>query len=201
MMLCFVVFKLLPHKNNALLYVCIGISVVSVLLSAFSVISYNLVWNQYTNPMNWIGFFALGMLIRQKDLLKKLISWKLAVVSGIVLILCVVWNIVNGTQTEAYIGILSLPIELCGSICILYLANLFCNSKLLADIGRTSFFIYLVHIQVAGVCNTRLPGHPAFLLIKPLVAVIVCYIAAKCIKWILGQLRQYEKIGCYFGLR
>jgi len=201
MVLCFFLFKLLPYKKNAVLYGCIGISIVSVLLSALSIIRYNLVWNQYTNPLNWIGFFAVGILIRQKGILEKLALWKLAAVSVLILIICVAWNIIDGTQTEAYIGILSLPIEIFGSICVLFLAKLCCESRLIVDIGRTSFFVYLVHIQVAGVINSRIPDHPGLLLIKPLAAVLVCYLAAKCMKWFLEKIKLYEKLGCYLSLR
>lgn len=201
MMLCFALFKLLPYKKTAVLYACMVISLISLLLSIFSVIDYNLEWNQYTNILNWIGVFALGILIRQKNWLEKLLSWKLAIAVLPVLILCVVYNVIDGTQTEAYIGILSLPIELLGGICVLSLAMLCYKSRLLIDVGKKSFFIYLVHIQVAGIVNVRLPDHPVFLIIKPFVAVAVCYVVAKVLESLLKKLKIYEKIGNFVALR
>lgn len=206
MLLCFVVFRWYVCSADAsrktwYLYGCIAFSLLMVIISMCSVIDYNLNFNQYTNAFNWFGWFALGILIREKQWLDRISSWKAGVIALPLLIVFCVLSVCREPGMEAYIDIYSLPIEILGTVCILAMSRLLCNGKLLVDVGKKSFFIYLVHIQIAGVTNTRLPSHWLFFLVKPIAAVAICYVVAKVCEWILKKINLYDKLGSFLALR
>ena len=206
MIVCFFVFKALTLPKNQkirdfLLIGCMLISLISVLLSILSVIGYNSVWNQYTNVFNWIGFFALGVMLRDKNWLDKILSLKVAIPAFLILIAFLVLSTLEDGPIEAYINPYSLPIEVFGSICVLETAWLLRQCKVIIDLGKKSFFVYLIHIQIAGLINTRLPDNTVFFILRPFLAVGVCYIIAKILEWVIKKTRLYEKIGVCVALR
>jgi len=204
MLLCFLLFKCICHlerTKKAALFSCVGISVLSVLLSVIGVIQYNSYFNQYTNLLNWIGWFALGYLIREYGWLEKITSKMFFAVSCPLLILFVALSTGRTITIEAYVDQYSLPIEIFGVVCVLCLANALSNTKLLIDIGKKSFFIYLIHIQLAGFINARLPYNVVFFVARPIVAVAVCYVIAKFCELILKKVNLFEKYGVILGLR
>ncbi len=201
---CLVLFKAVTLNEktmDTLLWICVGISAISVILSVCSVIEYNLQWNQYTNAFNWVGVFAFGILARRKNWLEWMTSAKAAIVSSVILTVCLVLSAARGIQVNTFIDIYSIPIEIFGTVCILFLAKLLAKSKLVVDIGRKSFFVYLIHIQIAGILNSQLPHTVLFYVLRPFAALAVCYLLAKLFRWVLQKLKWYDKIGVYFALR
>ena len=187
------------YNKEFILYISIGVSAVSIALSAFGLINYTVILNQYLNFFNWVGFFALGIILRKKNLLENLINWVATVVSFVGLTAFTVIAVVIGNSIEAYIDITSLFVELFGFVFFLNVSNFLANSKLLSDIGKKSFFIYLMHIQVVGAINTRLPYNALFFILRPFVGLMVCYIIAVVFKLILNKLKL-NKYSFIFGL-
>ena len=137
--------------------------------------------------------------MRKKNLLENLINWVATVVSFVGLTAFTVIAVVIGNSIEAYIDITSLFVELFGFVFFLNVSNFLANSKLLSDIGKKSFFIYLMHIQVVGAINTRLPYNALFFILRPFVGLMVCYIIAVVFKLILNKLKL-NKYSFIFGL-
>lgn len=202
---CYLLLQLILHddkeKNDIILLLCGLISILSVILSACNVIKYNTSFNQYTNFLNWIGVFALGMLIRKRNWLNILVSKIVFWISLFSLLICVSMCIMRGVIIEAYIDLFSLPIDIFGSICVFYTANLLENNKLLVDIGKKSFFIYLIHIQLAGIINTRLPYSVFYFILRPIIALSISYLIAKAMEWTLLKLGVFDKVGILLALR
>jgi len=169
----FVMFKGLQKKDVALV-LCVIVMVLSVMLSAFGLIPYTIYFNQYLNPLNWIGFFALGILIRKHGWLDELIGWRPTTMASLVFFVSIVLSVIYG-QDKAYIDYFSLPCELSGGMIFLNLSVLLENVGALKDIGRKSLFIYLVQMQPAGIINTRLPYTPLFFILRPIIVLIVLY--------------------------
>lgn len=193
----FATFKFVTKKWQ--LIVCIIISIVSVYLTTFEIIPHNEYFNQYINPLNWIGFFALGLLLRQENLLEKIIGIKVFAFSLVGLVISIVIAVLRGNEIKAYIDVTSIFTEVFGLILAINLSYLLANSKLLIDIGKKSFFIYLMHIQVAGLINTRLPYNEVFFILRPFIVLAVCYIIAVVFKLIL-KLLKLNKCNFVFGL-
>lgn len=186
-------------NKDILLYTCMTISVISIAMSAMGIIKYTDWFNQYLNVFNWVGFFALGVLVRKYNLVEKMINNKIALISLIGAVVTVVVAVIKGATIEAYIDFTSLFIELFGLVLILNLSIVLANNKLLIDIGKKSFFIYLMHIQIVGAINTRLPYNVTFFILRPFIGLAVCYIITVLFSFILSKLRL-EKIEFIFGL-
>lgn len=193
LLVLFALFKYI--KKDALLYLIMGITVASVLLSAFGIIKYNMYFNQHFNIFNWAGFFALGLLIRKKDLLDKLSGVIPLIVSCVLLILSVLLTVKMG-QAKAYIDYFSLLCELCGFVFVLNLSGYLYKINILKDIGAKSFFIYLIQMQIAGIINTRLPYNAFFFIIRPFSVLILIYIICLLIEFVLTKtkLKKYDYI-------
>lgn len=81
------------------------------------------------------------------------------------------------TDTQAsYWGYYSFVFEVLGFGLALILGRIFYLNRVLEYIGKNTFFIYLTHMQVVGMLNTRLPQNGFFYLIKPLIGlgIMVC---------------------------
>ena len=193
----FAIFKYITKKWHLVL--CIVISIISVYLTAYQVIPQLQYFNQYINLFNWVGFFALGILLRKENLLEKLINTKAFVISLVVLVASIGVAVLRGNEVKSYVDITSLFTEVFGLVFILNLSNWLANNKLLIDIGKKSFFIYLMHIQVAGVITTRLPYNVLFFVLRPFIALAVCYVVAVLFKCIL-KLLKLDKYSFVFGL-
>ncbi len=200
MTISFILFAVFKYvTKNWQLILCVIISVVSVYLTAFEVIPHNEYFNQYINPFNWIGFFALGILIRKENLSEKLINAKVFVVSLVGVVISIAIAVLNGNEIKAYMDVTSVFTEFFGFIVVLNLSNWLANNRLLIDIGKKSFFVYLMHIQIAGFINTRLPYNTVFFVLRPFIALVICYVISIVFKYMLKKLRL-SKFNFVFGL-
>lgn len=193
----FAIFKHITKRWQLIL--CIIISVVSVYLTVYHVIPQYQYFNQYINLFNWIGFFALGILIRKENLLEELINTKSFIISLIIVVASIGVAVLRGNEVKSYVDVTSLFTEVFGLILILNLSNYLANNKILIDIGKKSFFIYLMHIQIAGIITTRLPYNAFFFILRPVIALAVCYVVAVVFRYML-KLLKLDKYSFVFGL-
>ncbi len=132
------------YKYKTVLYGSIVLSIVSIFLTAFEVISLY----PYLNPFNWCGFFATGILLQNVSL-EKVSKGQHAI---IVSVCGVVWLTLTllGMNTGYYWFPLSLVNE------VLLIGALFSVSCLiggvvgkgLAEVGKLTFPIYLYHLPL-----------------------------------------------------
>lgn len=204
LVICFIVFKFMPDKlgrRTAGLLLLIATSLVSVILSVFAVIPYGPVFNQFSNVFNWLGWFALGIMIREKKLLECITSPKLLLIGGPMWILFLILSTMEAGPLQGYIHICALPVEIFGTLTVLSIARLLRNVSICVDVGKKSFFVYLIHIQIAGVINALLPNKYMLFAIKPFIATAICYVLAKVCQWILVKAGLYQKCGKVLALR
>ncbi len=182
-------------KSNRILLGCVAVTTASVMLSAFGQIPYTPYFNQYLNPLNWIGFFALGVWLRKYELLNALIGMKALSVGVLVFLASTLLSLKYGKDI-AYTDYFSLPCELSGFIIFYNLSFYLRNKERLKDIGKKSFFIYLIQMQPAGIFNTRLPYTPLFFILRPLIVLIVLYFISIAIISLLKKagLEKYSYI-------
>lgn len=186
-------------KKDFILYICIVISVISIILSATGLIIYKGDFNQYLNVFNWVGFFAAGVLLRKYNILQKLINIKFLIASFLGVAIAIIVATLRNRTVEAYIDITSLLLEISGFVFVLNISNILANNNIFIDIGKKSFFIYLVHIQIVGVINTRLPYNALFFILRPVIGLTVCYVIAVVFKFMLNKIKL-GKYNFVFGL-
>ena len=165
------------------------ISLVTITLSILGIIPYSVEFNQYVNVFNWLGFFAAGMLVARKNVLQTIQSNKFILVGFFLIVVSTTCRVFINTHVEAYIDIVSLPVEIGGLLFILGISRKLDRIKVLIDIGKKSFFIYLYHIQIVGFINSRLPLNPFLFVLRPIIGLIVCYALAVAAKWIITKIK------------
>jgi fucose 4-O-acetylase-like acetyltransferase len=197
LLILYALFKFV--KSDVLLYVALAVTAVSVMLTAFGFVKQTEYFSQYTNLLDWIGFFALGILLRKNNLLDKL-TGVLPFICGLAVLSVSVSFAVLLNQNKAYVNYFSILTELSGALVLLNVSALLHKSKLLADIGKKSYFIYLVQMQPAGIVNTRLPYNTLFFILRPFIVLLTLYAAAKLIEYVLKKIKL-SKYAYIFALK
>lgn len=128
--------------------------------------------NPYLNPINWVGFFSLGLLLAKATSMERIldIARKYLVIEGVVFAGCI--STLVQSNVASYWSVLSLPMEISGALLICRLASCsFSRRTLFLFAGKQSFAIYLLHMPVAGLVNmvaARLEYAPVIAL-KPII--------------------------------
>ncbi len=90
--------------------------------------------------------------------------------------------------------------EISGFIVLMSISYFMRNVKWLNNIGKNTYFIYLTHMQIVGMINTRLPQNSFFYLFKPIIGLAVVYL----IGYIIVKIAKLMKLDDYLwivGLR
>jgi len=152
-----VCYVLLYYHNKFFLYTAIVLNVISLVLTSTgyldSVIEKLSITN-YLNIFNWIGIFALGILLRYypPDKLYKLLKNTRFIAIGlfiVVYIIICVFKVPTG-----YFSHIGLPFELLSlwSIFSLSTCDVF-NKSVIHHISKLTFAIYLTHFLIIGLAN------------------------------------------------
>ena len=187
------------YKNGAILTVCVFISIASVMLSAFGVIKYGEIFDQHFNVLNWVGLFALGCLIKKYSLIDRLSGVLPLLISLAVLTASVILSVKFG-QDKAYIDYFSIPVEISGFVLLYNLSFALSEVKPICDIGKKSFFIYLIQMQPAGIINTRLPYNVPLFIIRPFAVLAALYLLSLLLQLVLKKLKL-EKYAFVLALK
>lgn len=200
-----VIFYFLRNiPRPVLLWSCVGISCVSLLLSASDTIDpviTTLHMTNYLNIFNWCGFFAIGFAAQHQseDYLLNAIR-KLWVPAGIV------WTalLVAGYFWEdsfGYFSWLGYGMELCSCILLLRLGQWLENVQWLRTVGKYSFSIYLFHIQIIPIVAKFLGGQMIGLLISPIISYAVTFMGIWIVYKIAVQIHWKNAAESLLGVR
>lgn len=176
------------------------VSIVTTELAAFGitdVIVAQLGVTNYLNILNWLGFFAIGLYFQTKaedeilGYLKKSTVWA-------ALIWCMLFMIGHFVERGqyGYFSVVGIFMEAASAILILRLAWSICHYDWVVRLGKYSFSIYLVHINIVPVVNKFLGGTMLGELVSPLctygITVFLIWCACMVLKRIkLGRLTKY----------
>lgn len=184
-----------------------------VLLTIISIITTSLgIWDDvpvypknfppYLNILNWLGFFAIGILIKDK---LKTIGYYLRIyrvpiiISFLLLVQVIVFFELD--NDNGYFSFLAFPLEIFGAISFFCLSTFkFFELSVFSFVSKVSFSIYLYHF-LAFPLRVFLPSYEIIEFFKPIYYVGICslffYISAIIGKQ-LGILNVISKI---FGFR
>ena len=129
------------YKTNILIFLTI-LSVVSITLTQFDLITYNEYFTKYTNPFNFLIYYIIGILLRKYgiDYKKRLYVLISIVLVGFVILF---WR-----SLPSYFNIWCLPFSLSAFVLLNNLASVICFGE---DIGKDSYVIYLSHMVPLGI--------------------------------------------------
>lgn len=193
-------FKPIYHNVPAL-WACVAVTAVSTWLRARHIEIPVDAWLQsdYLNPMYWVGFFALGILLRRNGL-----QLKKPVVIAAFLVFALSAAAVYRNWIYNYFHIINTIYSVSAFVVLLILGRCLARTKLLVPIrwiGSSTYCIYLTHMQIVQAISRRLPGTPLFELLKPVISVAVMLMLIEIGKWITRRIPHGDRLRGLVGLR
>lgn len=179
LMLFYVLFVFVSFmQNEKILILCIAVTVVSLFFC------YNLGFSPYMNPLNWIGYFAGGMIIRKHEIDFK-VTPRLYAVTVLIMSGLLIYQVYM--HAGGYFGGINVLTCWSGAL-VLLLTGKYMGSKkdynfvkkILKYSGEKSYFIYLWHMPVAGIIARIMNIKPLinFVLLRPLIILGIVLAAA-----------------------
>ena len=196
-------FKLLM-KSDMLLYVVMGLNILSLGISTFNKEWLNFLFlTPYLNILNWIGFFALGIIIRKYRLDRKIMRSRGPLVMGIVIAI-IAFRLMQAFDKRGYFNVFGLVFELATAVVLLYVARGVCRFKFFerfAEIGSYAYCIYLLHMPIVQPICARLPDMLIFDIIKPMFGFVIMVFLVCIAKSVCAFLPFGERICKIVGIR
>lgn len=195
-----IVFKPIWRKPAAL-WGCVAVSGFCLTLRAYGVeIPLDRILDsEYIDPLYWLGFFALGILLRRRALV---LSRAMVAVSCAVFAVSAV--VVYRNSIFNYFHIINSVYSLSGFVVLLSLGRRVADTpggKYARWIGSSTYCIYLLHMPLAQIALRRLPSGGIMYLLAPIVGVAVMLVFIELGKWISRKLPFGETLRLLVGLR
>ena len=201
-LMCFLLFRICSkpwwYMINILLFIC------SIAFSYLGFLKTTDYFTLYQIVFNYSGFFVLGILIRKRKLLLYMDNnqWIKVIISLCFVIIGIVYG-VYGKEIGYWNSILSVPFELLSFFVLYFIACAFKDNDIIVQVGKKSFFIYFVHMEIGiGLAKHLIfrwfPSSlgvfdSIFVFVKPIVIVAISF--ALCIG--LGKLFELIKLRKY----
>lgn len=174
--------------------ICIALSIVSTELAAFEItdgIVAKAGLTNYLNIFNWIGFFAIGLYLQSKENSEiiRYIKKNFACVILIWGILFALSSYIENGQ-NGYFSMLGIFMESASVIIILRLAWSICHYDWIAQLGKHSFAIYLIHINIVPVVNKFLGGDVFGEIVSPVCTYTISFLIIWCVCGLLKKMKM-----------
>lgn len=191
-------------RKTALLWALLGVQVLALILICFGISTTPPLGflTDYLNPLHWIGYFSLGILIRRfrpdVPARKQRLVFPVACILGLLLF----W-LLAAEKIFTYFHIFSALFCLCWLVVIWGLAywlSKYKAAKLLGKIGSWSYCIYLLHMQIVLYTVPRLPSRVLYLLFAPVLGLAVMVLLITLGLFICSRLPGGQKMKSLFGL-
>ena len=197
------IFKWLYDKD-AILWLLIVAQIVSLTLASFGISTTIPLgfFTDYLNPLNWIGYFSFGILIRKYRFDLMLRKQKFIIIISCVLALFLFW-ILSSKKIFTYFNLLSFLFCLSSFIIITaisYKLATIKNVKYIGTIGTWSYCIYLLHMQIVQFVVRKIPDGWFKLMFSPFIGLIIMIILIIIGLYVCKRIPFGEKIKTWVGL-
>ncbi len=176
LLVCMIIFKFVNRKP--LLIIIIALNGVSLLLEQIGADVLNLFTTPYLNIFNWMGFFALGILLQNGlNIGKK------------VVVICLIGCLFTGVyihlyDMSEYFNIFSAINSVCLVAIFYKISSKLIKIKKLAKLGKNTYTIYLLHMQIVQFVCKIICGYWLIDAVLPLIGltvmIILIYLGKKC---------------------
>lgn len=181
LVLCYLIFY---KRNRTTMYISMGITAVSLYLTAFGIVSpviESMHLTDYLNIFNWVGYFAAGCLMQEISAEKILVFLRKTRYIAIAIYLAMYAVIVILNIPTGYFSYIGMPYQLIGVWCILGISTFdFLDIKLLHKVSNMTFGVYLLHMIIIGLSDRIYMLNSVTKLISPVIvagfSLIVLYI-------------------------
>ncbi len=211
LLLC--IFQILPNKNGIqvalLLCTLINVYLVAGNVGPYAVLKstsapIDLIYLlTYLNIFNWIGFFALGLLLKNIKLFerKNLLAVKYKIIINICIILLLVYMILN-EKDNTYWTYYSIWIEMSFFVILFQVSRILKDVRYIQEIGKVTMPIYLIHFLIEGFIFNKIFTESIIMgFIRPLISVLVVYWLLQFGLFISKKIRLQRLYTTVFGLK
>lgn len=185
----YIIFYFIKDSN---FFICLGIGlgVLSIVLTQLQI--YTPLFTDFLNIFNWIVYFAFGILVGKLNLLERIKSKTVMLISLVLTIILVTIDYYLDVKT--YFNIMALFTNLTVvcfffSVCSTEKIN---KNRFLNTIGNYSFSIYLLHMPVVSTIKHIVKiVNPELYIFIPLIVILVFVI---CINILMNTINKYQKL-------
>lgn len=197
-LLMLLVFK--PIRNNPpALWACVAVTVVQLLLKTRGGGVPSPFGSDYLNPLHWVGFFALGILLRRQGLrLSK------GFLGGCTAVLAVTSVIVYRKWIYDYFHILNMAFSVSAFFMLFAAGRCLADSKLrrwIREIGTSTYCIYLLHTLIIPPILRRIPGDTFKAIFAPVIGMAIMMLLIEIGKFLTARLPFGDRLRAMVGLR
>lgn len=201
----FLLFIIFYRTNTAILISAMAVSVVSLMLTAAGawdpVIEFLHITN-YLNVLNWVGIFALGILMKRVAPEKLFAFFRKTRWIFVVLFLVAVVVICLLDIPTGYFSYVGIWLELLGVFAIFGVSTLpALSNRLFADLSNMSFAIYLIHMMVIGVFDVVFNLNLITQILAVFIVIGISYGALLVCRWLIKTIKLDRVLNPFFGFR
>lgn len=192
-------FKPIWQRPKALLC-CVAVNALILTARAFGIDPFSgLPFSEYLNPLNWFGFFALGVLLRRGDLKleSRAVPWCIAT-------FLLAFAYVYRFGIFQYFHIANTLYATFGFLVLFALGRKLASSRLaplFREMGSTTYCVYLLHMPIVQAVSRKVPLSLFHHLFIPVICMAVMLILVQIGKWITARMPFGKTIRMLVGLR
>lgn len=185
--------------------ICIVLSIISTELAAFGItddIISKAGLTNYLNIFNWVGFFSIGLYLQTKE-----DSWIIGYIKKYFGLAILIWGTLFALSgyvehgQYGYFSILGIFMESASAILILRFAWSICRYDWIVQLGKYSFAIYLVHINIVPIVNKFLGGNAFGEIASPFCTYIISFLLILCACMLLKKMKMSHLTKYLLGVR
>ena len=202
-LLFLLIFKLF-YRRDVILWVLVSLQVFALALNTFG-ISTTLkteFFTDYLNPLFWVGYFALGILVRRYRLDIKLRDSKLIFVLAIVLIICMT-PVMYLARIHTYFSLITMIYCLAFAVVLWKISYIIANTRFASFtrmIGVSTYCIYLLHMQIVQTAIGLLPECVTVFVFAPFIGLAIMILLVCIANWVCRKISFGDKLKMCFGL-
>lgn len=193
-------FKLL-HNRTWALWSCVAVTGACAIAASRGIVNPvdTLIGSQYLNPMNWAGYFALGILLRRKGL-----RIGKGLMAAAALVFAVISVIAFRMKLSGFFHVVCVIFAVSGFLVLFWLGRKLAATaaaKAFRWIGRTTYCIYLLHLPIVQGLLRQIPDSPTKLVLAPVIGMVTMLVLVTAGSWISRKLPFGDKLRMLVGLR
>ena len=205
LLICYVVFRAI--RWNGLPYLMIALFIVSNVLDVFGVNPITNLVGSYLNVFTRIGYFAIGILLKKANVMSfhPPVVWKKLVIAGVSVVMGALYIVLDVPVLNYFIHLIFI-LSVCAAL--FFWSQSLADCKLLQSIGKQTYFIYFVHMQLGiAILNKvmailALPNSAdwAWLVVRPVAILFLVYAIAIVVSKVMCMLKL-DKFKWIIGIR
>lgn len=201
-----VCFLLCYKAKKIFLIGLVSLNIVSVILTACGVLTPVINYlhiTHYLNVFNWIGFFALGMLLRRLPE-EKIQGFLLKARIPVVIAFCVVVVLVMKYNHEdfTYFTYIAIPYELLGCLAVFSVSTIpLVRLNVFSRLSESTYAIYLIHMVFIGLLDSVFERHLLLQAVSPVAIVAIAFVTLAIGSVVFEKLKMQNIYCLVTGIR